>query len=65
MQRIRRRAKNEWTTLGTSEGGRSPLIRPRLEAEVNIDGQTVPALIDTGSPVTIVLLPFLLQVWRV
>ena len=38
-------------------------LGPVPKARVEIDGEMVDALLDTGSPVTIVALEFLLQVW--
>ena len=39
-------------------------IGPRLEIKVRLEGQAASALLDTGSPVTIVSLKCLLQYWK-
>lgn len=51
-------------TLGAQQSTGKVVIGPKLEAEVGLEGSDVTALIDTGSPVSIVALDYLLQVWR-
>lgn len=38
-----------------------PVLGPTLKTEVQVEGQTVRALIDTGSPISLVSIDFLLQ----
>ena len=51
-------------SLRTEDSQVGLVMGSRWETEVLLDGQPVTALIDTGSPVTIVSLTFLLQLWR-
>ena len=43
------------------ENGDSPSLGPTLTAEVCVEGRLTKALLDTGSPVTIISIEFLLQ----
>ena len=51
-------------SLGTEKTGAGRRTGGRWETEILLEGQPVNALVDTGSPVTIVSLMFLLQLWR-
>ena len=51
-------------TLGVTQPTGGLTIGPRLQTEVEVDGRSVTAMIDTGSPVSIISLEFLLQAWR-
>ena len=47
--------------LKSANGEDGTSLRPTLSAEVEFEGSPVKALLDTGSPVTIVSMKFLLQ----
>ena len=49
------------TEYSLAENGDSPSLGPTLTAEVCVEGQPTKALLDTGSPISIISIEFLLQ----
>ena len=57
------RASATLNTLTTGEPEQGLVLGPKLRTELLVDGMPATALVDTGSPITIISLSYLLQIW--
>ena len=61
---LRESLDSSTTTIPCITTTPNSLLGPTLTAEVKLEGRTVKALLDTGSPVTIASLEYLLDTWK-
>ena len=61
---LRESLESSMTTVPCITTTPNSLLGPTLTAEVKLEGRTVKALLDTGSPVTIASLEYLLDTWK-